>query len=324
MPQKPNYKFQENLLKLSFSQKIDTALGEWTQIYEETLPEQTGLCICQRRIKRSWYMFNLSTKYNIRVGIECRKKFNGNEYTGRINKTLQRNILQQFIRNGLMTGYGEILDILKYAMEIKSYLMESLRRQITNTTNMNVLQELYDDITELINDYNVEYLQEIRDEIERKMIDERRKIAEYEQREKTRIIDLEKQKQEQENQSKLREQQEEERKTREQQRQKQEQELAEQIRLERSIPPPEKIEPKCACGLSITRICRCEAPRFEICKPNQQLICKNARCQKWKCRCELALSFDGKPSPDNPRTPTLSASLTPHSGVLANRCKLYS
>ena len=28
------------------------------------------------------------------------------------------------------------------------------------------------------------------------------------------------------------------------------------------------------------------------------------------------LSFDGKPSPDNPRTPTLSASLTPRSGVL--------
>ena len=31
----------------------------------------------------------------------------------------------------------------------------------------------------------------------------------------------------------------------------------------------------------------------------------------------VALSFDGKPSPDNPRTPTFSASLTPHFGVLA-------
>jgi hypothetical protein len=288
MTQKPNYKFQENLLKLSYCLEIGTALSEWVDVSEETLPELTGLCICQKRIKHCKYMFNLITKYNIRVGKDCREKFNGNEYTGRINKTLHQNILQQLLRKGFMTGYGEILDIFKYAMEIQSSLMECLRRQITNTTNLGVLQELYDDITELINDYKVEYLREIRDEIDRKITDEKRKIAEYEQQEKTRIIEMEKQKQ-----AKLREQQEqEERKSRE----KQKQELAEHIQLERSIPPPpEKIEPKCNCGLSITRICHCETPKFEICKQNQQFICKNACCQKWKCRCELA-----------------------------NRCKLYS
>jgi hypothetical protein len=295
MTQKSNYKFQENILKISYCPEIKIALSEWIDVHEETLPELTGLCICQKRIKHCKYMFNLNTKYTIRVGKDCREKFNKHQNSGRINKTLQRKLLLPLIRKGFITGYGEILDILKYAMEIETRLMDSLRLHVIRTTNLDVLQELYDDITELINDYKVEYLREIRDEIDRKITDAKHKIAEYEQQEKTRILELEKQTKiretqmrERQNQQRILEQQEEERKTRERQ-QMVERENTENNQIEQIASLPLKpVEPKCNCGLSITSICHCENQKFEICKQNQQLYCKNTRCQKWKCRCELA------------------------------------
>ena len=32
-------------------------------------------------------------------------------------------------------------------------------------------------------------------------------------------------------------------------------------------------------------ICNCKISNFELMRINNQFICKNKNCQKWKCRC---------------------------------------
>ena len=71
-----SHKFSEHLLKLSKNKEdIEEAKKEWKYVCEQKLEEQTGICICQRKIKNVTSLFNTCTKETISVGTRCYTKF---------------------------------------------------------------------------------------------------------------------------------------------------------------------------------------------------------------------------------------------------------
>ena len=60
-----------------------------------------------------------------------------------------------------------------------------------------------------------------------------------------------------------------------------EREKLEKIRLEKIR--LEKLE--CKCGIQLINLCNCTIAKFELNKLNNNYICKNNNCNKWKCRC---------------------------------------
>lgn len=41
----------------------------------------------------------------------------------------------------------------------------------------------------------------------------------------------------------------------------------------------------CKCDIQFINICKCDNPNYKLFKLNNSLICENAFCKKWACRC---------------------------------------
>ena len=153
------YKFNENLLKLSRSKNIEDAKKEWVIICEDKREEKTGLCICQNKIKNIVFIYNIHTKYVIMVGSTCKQKFMKDN--NKLTKSIFKKILKKFLRNG---DYVCINDIIKYAKYVKKELLEYFEYKINNHT-IDIILELEKEIKDIIDNYKLDYLDNIYDEI---------------------------------------------------------------------------------------------------------------------------------------------------------------
>lgn len=165
------YKFELNLLKASVSQIIDNAKKEWNIIYEEKRENNDGLCICQRKVKNVIYMYNLNTKNTIIVGSTCCKKFNMS------NDILNNKILINILKKSLIKGEYTIIDnIITYCQSVEDQLLNHFQIKFEEIIEKNIpkedgysssyrccqdLESLSNDINELIQSYNLNYLDNI-------------------------------------------------------------------------------------------------------------------------------------------------------------------
>lgn len=264
------YKFDINLLKLSKSNDLQTAKKEWYEIYREHRPEKTGLCICQHTLKNIIYMYNKCTKYTIGVGTSCCKKFN--LHIIKFDNNALKHVMSEMLIKG---EYQIINNILEYTNNIQSQLIKYVRTEYENNiTNVGKLTQMQNDVQILINEYNLNYLQDIYDEISDKIKWEHNQEVhrkeqerinfekiqlnnrlEFERKQKERIDDITKIK-----------------------------ERLEFERIQNEHLEFEKMQNKCVCGIMKTNICICNNPKYELVKISNNLYC--VRCNKWKCRCK--------------------------------------
>ena len=146
------HKFNENLIKLSQSNVLDEAKKEWLFIYDEKRKKQDVLCVCQHKVKNANYMYNIKTKHTIIVGSTCHKKFN-------LGYKKIHKYLSKIFKYHLEKGEYKIIDnLIVYSQSIQRELKKKLKNEINNNYNINKLNELLDDITFLINNYEIKYL----------------------------------------------------------------------------------------------------------------------------------------------------------------------
>ena len=182
------YNFKEHIINLSHSDNFDDALKEWIQmpgIYKK-LYEGLCKCICQRKIKNFYYIYNKKTFKNINVGTGCYNKFN---FT--ISNTEIPQFLQDIIIKYAKGEYENIDDLDDYSTNIKLRIEQELTDMYKKfDKDIIKLKKLKDDIIELIDNYNFICLEELKNlvietinvlEEERKLNEEKeRKIKEYE------------------------------------------------------------------------------------------------------------------------------------------------
>ena len=181
------YKFNSNLIKASESKDIKEAKNEWQLIWEEKREDDDRQCICQRKVKNVIYMYNIKTKNTIIVGKVCSKKFEMN--CCGISNPLLKNILKSKLTKG---EYTNIDNILTYCQSVQEQLLnyfnekyESIKKSIDDKNNYNLfninyykqkIHELFIDINELLEKYNLEYLEEIKTKINKLC----KKVMDYE------------------------------------------------------------------------------------------------------------------------------------------------
>ena len=182
------YKFENNLLKLSINTSIDGALIEWNEIYKEKRDEKSGLCICQHKIKNIYFMYNKLTKNTITVGTDCYKKF-GFKKNGVIKNPIFYNVIKNILQKG---EYEIIEDIVSYVNKIEDLLIKYIKNEYVNIINKHPiklykLEELIKNIEDLINEYDIQYLLNIFNEIKEKLNKEQLKKLEKERLEKEQL-----------------------------------------------------------------------------------------------------------------------------------------
>ena len=185
---KKYYKFENNLLKLSINTSIDGALIEWNEIYKEMRDENTGLCICQRKIKNIYFMYNKLTKKTISVGSNCYTKF-GFKKNGVIKNPIFYNVIKNILQKG---EYEIIEDIVSYVNKIEDSLIKYIKNEYDNIINkhpikLDKLEELIKNIENLINEYDIQYLLNIFNEIKERLNKEQLKKLEKERLEKEQL-----------------------------------------------------------------------------------------------------------------------------------------
>ena len=156
----PKYNFKEHIINLSHSDDFDDAIKEWIQLPEtyNKLHKGSCKCICQRKIKNFYYIYNKKTFKNINVGTGCYNKFN---FT--ITKTVMPQFLQDIIIKYAKGEYENIDDLDEYSTNIKLRIAQELT-DIYKKFDKDIikLKKLKDDIIELIEDYNFTCLEELK------------------------------------------------------------------------------------------------------------------------------------------------------------------
>jgi hypothetical protein len=158
----PKYNFKEHIINLSHSDNFDDALKEWIQmpdIYKK-LHKGSCKCICQRKIKNFYYIYNKKTFKNINVGTGCYNKFNFTITNSEIPMLLQ-DMLQRYAIGE--SEYENIEDLEEYSTNIKLRIEQELTDMYKRwDTDIIKLYKLKDDIIELIEDYNFTCLEDLK------------------------------------------------------------------------------------------------------------------------------------------------------------------
>lgn len=156
----PKYNFKEHIVNLSHSDNFDDALKEWIQmpgIYKK-LYEGTCKCICQRKIKNFYYIYNKKTFKYINVGTGCYNKFN---FT--ISNTEIPHFLKNIIIKYAKGEYENIEDLEEYSTNIKLRIEQELTDMYKKCNgNLDILYKLKIIIEELIENYNFICLEELK------------------------------------------------------------------------------------------------------------------------------------------------------------------
>jgi len=157
-----SYKFETNLLKVSKSKDIEEAKREWCEIYTEHREIKTGLCICQHTLKNIKYMYNVSTKQTISVGTGCCQKFNLDINT--LTNDILKSTLQKLIEKG---EYKIINDIFEYTKDVQIQLINNIKIKYEKCPfNYDSLTDLKKNVKNLIDEYDLQYLQEVYNDID--------------------------------------------------------------------------------------------------------------------------------------------------------------
>ena len=156
----PKYNFKKHIINLSHSDNFDTAIKEWIQmpgIYKKQY-EGTCKCICQRKIKNFYYIYNKITFKYINVGTGCYNKFNFTIANTKINPFLQ-DIIIKYAKG----EYENIEDLDEYSTNLKLRIAQELTDMYKRwDTDIIKLYKLKDDIIELIEDYNFTCLEDLK------------------------------------------------------------------------------------------------------------------------------------------------------------------
>jgi hypothetical protein len=160
------YQFNINLLKLSNSNDIEIAKTEWYEIYRENRQEQTGICICQHKIKNIIYMYNIFNKNTICVGTGCCNKFKL-----KIMK-MNNNIIKHVLMDMIIKGEYVIIDnIFEYTHDVQEQLLSYIKNKYNNVNDIDKLKLGMIEINNLINEYGFTELELISEEINHKIIE---------------------------------------------------------------------------------------------------------------------------------------------------------
>ena len=157
------YKFEKNLLEISKSKNINDALIEWENIFIEQRDKQNALCICQKKLKNVYYMYNKTNMKTIIVGGKCLKKFSLKEIEKNIYTKAVNNVFKKVKSNG---EYDIIDDIDKYSSNVEQELIDYITKEFEiNLNDEYKLQELIKNIKLVIDKYNLNYLNDKCNEI---------------------------------------------------------------------------------------------------------------------------------------------------------------
>jgi hypothetical protein len=119
-------------------------------------PNKDGLCICQRNcLKFVKYFYNVKTKLTINVGSNCCKKFDFG-----VDK-IKNKTLEEIFKKNIMKGEYEVIDnIIVYANTVENQLIRHFEEYI-DSKNIYQLKKITEDIEKLIDDYKLDYLNNI-------------------------------------------------------------------------------------------------------------------------------------------------------------------
>jgi hypothetical protein len=274
------YKFDNNLLKLSSSKDLSEAKKEWHEVSREERDENTGVCICQHKIKNIIYMCN--KKYLIGVGTACYKKLEFDKLKPTDANEIFKHIVEQYIPRKMNSGeYIQLDDIIKYANEIKKQLLDNITSKYEKRKDdYKLLLKLELDVKEMVEFYKLEYLRDIFVKINEqiKILLEQQEKQRKEEQERIRTAREEEAKEKELRINKLLEEKKE--------RERIEKEEQEQIDRELQAEAYEiKRSEECKCGIKFINICKCNNPKYEKQKYNGEYYCVNCKC--WKDRCPI-------------------------------------
>ena len=140
----------------------EEALEEWRRLYRESREVSDLPCICQHKIRHCTYMYNVITKFAIIVGSTCYTKFKLSI------PMMKNNIYTQILQDVFEKGeYCIIDDIVEYSEKVKLRLEEHYKKSIKNAS-LDDLYKLSYSITEIINDFKVDYLDDIKAQVQKK------------------------------------------------------------------------------------------------------------------------------------------------------------
>jgi hypothetical protein len=133
-------------------------------------------------------MYNKLTKNTISVGTDCYKKF-GFKKNGIIKNPIFYNVIKNILQHG---GYEIIEDIVSYVNKTEESLIKYIKNEYENIINkhpikLDKLEELIKNIEDLINEYDIQYLIIIFNEIKEKLEQLQKERLEKEQLEKEKL-----------------------------------------------------------------------------------------------------------------------------------------
>jgi hypothetical protein len=151
-----SHKFSEHLLKLSENKEdIEEAKKEWKVVCEQKLEEQTGICICQRKIKNVTSLFNTCTKETISVGTRCYTKFDFK--AANLGQSMKK-LIDMIREKG---EYTFINDFNQYVLDNEELVIAHFQTEygihINSITELSILKE---NVYDLITDDGVLYLKD--------------------------------------------------------------------------------------------------------------------------------------------------------------------
>ena len=239
---KSKYEFESNLLRLSENIMFDEALSEWSFITNDKRESNDLQCICQHKVKHFKYMHNAKTMKTIIVGSSCYKKFNLTIPS--MKNTIYRTILADVLGKG---EYNLIDDVFEYSEKVKYELINYFKPTIM-LASIKQIEAVCIQINDLINDYGLQYLQELLDEIQKRInhLDELRIEKEFELKAKAS-------KEIEQNYTKINKSK------------------------EQCFLTLQQIKEQCNCKIT----CRCECIEPEFRKVFNSLHCNT--CLKWRC-----------------------------------------
>jgi len=276
------YKFDNNLLKLSSSKDLSEAKKEWHEVSREERDENTGVCICQRKIKNIIYMCNKTTGHIIHVGTACYDKLGFVKLKSTDTNEIFKDIVERYIPTKMNSGeYIQIDDIIKYANEIKKQLLDNINSMYEERKdNYTLLLKLELDVKEMVEFYKLEYLRDIFVKINEQikiLLEQQEKQRKEEQEQNRKALEDKAREQELRVKKLLEEREERKRIIKEEE---------EQIEKERIVEVKmQELRETCKCGIKFINICRCNNPKYEKQKYNGEYYCTNCKC--WKNRCPI-------------------------------------
>ena len=185
-----SYKFDENLLKRSRSDHIDTARSEWAYVTGEKQKVGLMICICgNKNVQNFHYFFNIVTGGEmIATGEQCAKKLGLRigQGSGRMNPVFREFLIDY------RAEYTTLNDLV-YTGEIKRKFIEFIERRIRSAPNLNEAYTLVKGLVDMFHSHNCRFpgLETICNDLKTKIDEEEIERLEAERKEEAERLEQE-------------------------------------------------------------------------------------------------------------------------------------